>query len=145
MQRQEALSKLSELIGQDLRLLANQYEVTVFKGEKPNKGWAGHVLERHLNLPINSAQAPNFGSWELKVIPLKYIKSGELRIKETMAITMIDAYNVEHTDFQDSHLFTKLRKLIVAARIWESQQEERSVLHIVTTFDLDNPEIYSQI
>jgi DNA mismatch repair protein MutH len=77
MQRQEALSKLSELIGQDLRLLANQYEVTVFKGEKPNKGWAGHVLERHLNLPINSAQAPNFGSWELKVIPLKYIKSGE--------------------------------------------------------------------
>ena len=145
MQRQEALSKLSELIGQDLRLLANQYEVTVFKGEKPNKGWAGHVLERHLNLPINSAQAPNFGSWELKVIPLRYIKSGELRIKETMAITMIDAYNVEHTDFQDSHLFTKLRKLIVAARIWESQQEERSVLHIVTTFDLDNPEIYSQI
>ncbi len=145
MQRQEALSKLSELINQDLRFLANQYEVTVFKGDKPNKGWAWHVLERHLNLPINSAQAPNFGSWELKVVPPKYLKSGKLTIKETMAITMIDAYNVEHTDFQDSHLFTKLRKLIVAARIWESQQEERSVLHIVTTFDLDNPKIYSQI
>ena len=62
-----------------------------------------------------------------------------------MAITMIDAYNVEYTDFQDSHLLSKLRKLIVVARIWESQQEERSVLHTVTTFDLDNPEIYSQI
>ena len=145
MQRQEAVSKLSELIGQDLRVWADQYQVTVFKGGKPNKGWAGHVLERHLKLPINSAQAPNFGSWELKVIPLKYLKNGELRIKETMAITMIDAYNVERTDFEDSHLLAKLRKLIVAARIWASQQEELSELHIVTTFDLDNPEIYSQI
>ena len=72
-------------------------------------------------------------------------KNGELRIKETMAITMIDAYNVERTDFEDSHLLAKLRKLIVAARIWESQQEERSVLHKVTTFDLDNPSIYNQI
>ena len=145
MQRQEAVSKLSELIGQDLRVWADQYQVTVFKGGKPNKGWAGHVLERHLKLPINSAQAPNFGSWELKVIPLKYLKNGELRIKETMAITMIDAYNVERTDFEDSHLLAKLRKLIVAARIWESQQEEQSVLHKVTTFDLDNPSIYNQI
>jgi len=38
-----------------------------------------------------------------------------------------------------------LRKLIVAARIWESKQEEQSVLYTVTAFDLDNPEIYDQI
>ena len=67
MERQEALLKLSELIGKDLRFFANEYEVTVFKEGKPNKGWAGHVLERHLNLPINSSQSPNFGSWELKI------------------------------------------------------------------------------
>ena len=145
MQRQEAVSKLSDLIGQDLRVLADQYQVTVFKEGKPNKGWAGHVLERHLNLPTNSAQAPNFGSWELKVIPLKILRSGRLTIKETMSITMIDAYNVERTNFENSHLLAKLRKLIVAARIWESKQEQQSVLHTVATFDLDNPEIYSQI
>ena len=34
MQRQEAVSKLSELIGQDLRVWADQYQVTVFKGGK---------------------------------------------------------------------------------------------------------------
>ena len=145
MERQEALLKLSELIGKDLRFFADKYEVTVFKEGKPNKGWAGHVLERHLNLPINSSQSPNFGSWELKIIPLKYLQSGKLTIKETMAITMIDPYNVESTDFGDSHLLAKLRKLIVAARIWESAEEKRSILHAVTTFDLDDPEIYNQI
>ena len=56
MERQEALLKLSELIGKDLRLLADKYEVTVFREGRRNKGWAGHVLERHLNLPINSSQ-----------------------------------------------------------------------------------------
>ncbi|MCY3722106.1 MAG: MvaI/BcnI family restriction endonuclease [Candidatus Poribacteria bacterium] len=99
MERKKAVKKLSTIAGQDLRELATDYEVPVFKGSKKNKGWAGHVLERHLDLPINSAQAPNFGSWELKTIPLKRLKNGELRIKETMAVTMIDLYNVERTDF----------------------------------------------
>ena len=145
MERQEALPKLSELIGKDLRIFADRYEVTVFREGRPNKGWAGHVLERHLNLPINSAQAPNFGSWELKIVPLKYLKSGELTVKETMAITMIDPYNVESTDFENSHLLAKLRKLIVAARIWESKEEKQSILYAVKIFDLDNPSIYDQI
>ena len=145
MERQEALLKLSELIGKDLRLLADKYEVTVFREGKRNKGWAGHVLERHLNLPINSSQSPNFGSWELKIVPLKYLQSGKLTIKETMVITMIDPYNVESTDFGNSHLLAKLRKLIVAARIWESTEEKRSILHAVTTFDLDDPAIYDEI
>ncbi len=145
MQRQEAVSKLLELKGQDLRVLAEHYQVTVFKGGRANKGWAGHVLERHLNLPINSAQAPNFGSWELKVIPLRYKKSGELTIKETMAITMIDPFNVINTDFEDSHLLTKLKRLVVAARIWESKEEEQSMLYTVTTFELAAPAVYNQI
>ena len=145
MERPEALSKLSELIGKDLRLLADKYEVTVFREGRRNKGWAGHVLERHLNLPINSSQSPNFGSWELKIVPLKYLKSGKLTVKETMSITMIDPYNVESTDFENSHLLAKLRKLIVAARIWESAEEKRSILHAVKAFDLDNAAIYDQI
>lgn len=145
MERRQAIQKLLTIVGQDLRKLAEEYEVTVFKGKKINKGWAGHVLERHLGLPINSSQSPNFGSWELKIIPLRYLKSGKLTVKETMAVTMIDPYNVERTDFEDSHLLIKLRRMIVAARIWENQEEERSILHCVTTFDLDDPEVYNQI
>ena len=145
MERSEAINKLSEIINQDLRQLADKHDVTVFKNGNKNKGWAGHVLERYLGLPLSSTQAPNFGTWELKLISLKHLKRGGLTIKETMAITMIDPYNVERTDFEDSHLLLKLRKLIVAARIWESQEEERSLLHKVFTFDLDDPEIYNQV
>ena len=145
MERSEAINKLSEIINQDLRQLADKHDVTVFKNGKKNKGWAGHVLERYLGLPLSSTQAPNFGTWELKLISLKHLKRGGLTIKETMAITMIDPYNVERTDFEDSHLLLKLRKLIVAARIWESQEEERSLLHKVFTFDLDDPEFYNQV
>lgn len=121
MERRQAIQMLSTIEGQDLRTLAEKYEVTVFKGKKINKGWAGHVLERHLGLPINSSQSPNFGSWELKIIPLKYLKSGKLTVKETMAVTMIDPYNVERTDFEDSHLLIKLRRMIVAARMKKDQ------------------------
>lgn len=146
MERQEAISKLSEIIGKDLRILANLYDVTVFKeGGGKNKGWVGQVIEKHLGLPINSLQRPNAGSWELKMCSLKYLMNGKLTIKETMAITMIKPDDVLETDFESSHLYAKLRRMVVASRIWESKQEERSILHSVTTFDLDDPEVYNQV
>ncbi len=129
----------------DLRKLAETYDVTVFKGGKKNKGWAGHVIERYLGLPINSSQSPNFGSWELKTISLKRLRSGELTIKETMAITMIDPYYVQRTPFENSHLLAKLEKAVLAARVWENQEETVSVLYAVKSFDLDSPEIYNQV
>lgn len=145
MERQEAIRKIKQITGMDLRQLADKYGVTVFKGDKKNKGWAGHVIEHYLGLPINSSQSPNFGSWELKTISLKYLKSGQLTIKETMAITMIDPYNVKRTAFENSHLLAKMRKIVIPARIWISQKEESSILYAVTAFDIDDPVIYNQI
>lgn len=145
MEREEAVKKIQELIGKDLRKLADDYGITVFREGKKNKGWAGHVIERFLGLPLSSAQAPNFGSWELKMCSLKYLKNGSLTVKETMAITMIDPYNVANTEFENSHLLTKLRKAVIAARIWISQQEESSILHSVVTYDLGNSDVYNQV
>lgn len=125
--------------------MAEGLGVTVWKGEKKNKGWAGHVIERHLGLPINSAQAPNFGSWELKMVPLKMNRLGEMVVKETMAITMIDPVNVLQKPFEESHLLSKLRKAVVCARLFESQKEEHSILIKVATFDLGDKEIYEQV
>ncbi|PKL48537.1 MAG: DNA mismatch repair protein [Planctomycetes bacterium HGW-Planctomycetes-1] len=62
MEREEAVIKIQKLVGQDLRKLADKYEVTVFRNGKKNKGWVGYVIERYLGLPINSSQSPNFGS-----------------------------------------------------------------------------------
>jgi DNA mismatch repair protein MutH len=145
MERQEAVLKLRALEGQDLRPLADRYQVTVWNEGKKNKGWAGHVIERYLGLPINSSQSPNFGSWELKIVPLKLNSSGELQVKETMAITMIDAYNLAHTPFEQSHLLSKLRKTVVCARVFESQEDAKSLLVKVATFDLDDPKTIAQV
>ncbi|MCX8037012.1 MAG: MvaI/BcnI family restriction endonuclease [Candidatus Sumerlaeia bacterium] len=145
MKRDEAITKLKQLEGQDLVPLAKQYGVTIWKGDKINKGWAGHVLERYLGLPINSAQAPNFGSWELKIVPLKKTSSGLIVVKETMAITMIDPVNVLNTPFEKSHLLLKLRKAVVCARLVESQQEPSSILVRIAAFDLNDKQMYEQV
>ena len=110
--------------------------VLLYRNGKVNKGWAGHVFERYLEVPINSAQSPNFGSWELKSIPLRYKRNGELTFKETMAITMIDPVNVCQKEFEDSHLLAKLRKAVVVARIVGDSVDEPSYIHSVVEFDL---------
>jgi len=145
MERDEAVRKLKQLEGQDLRRLAEQHGITVWKGDRKNKGWAGHAIERHLGLPINSSQSPNFGSWELKLVPLKRLKTGAIVVKETMAITMIDPVNVLLKPFEQSHLLAKLRKAVVCARLFESQLEQRTLLVKVATFDLGDKELYNQV
>jgi DNA mismatch repair protein MutH len=136
VERTEAVKLLKKIEGKDLVKLAHEFGITVWKDGKINKGWAGHTLERYLGLPLNSAQAPNFGSWELKIVPLKRLRDGTLAVKETMAITMIDAVNVEDKPFAESHLLAKLRKAVVCARIFESKDERHSILYKVATFDL---------
>lgn len=138
MKRNEAVQKLRTLIGGgNLHDLAAKYGVSVVgPSGKVNKGWAGHVFERHLGLPLNSSRSPNFGSWELKSVPLKYNKDGSLAIKETMAVTMIDPHNVCETDFQDSHLLAKLRKMVIVARIVGNTVEEPTFVHRVEKCNL---------
>ena len=145
MQRAEAIRRLRQIENVDLVPLARKYDVTIWKGDKKNKGWAGHVLERYLGLPISSAQSPNFGSWELKIVPLKRLSDGTLAVKETMAITMIDPFNVRVTPFEESHLLAKLKKAVICARLFESQEERRSVLVRVAAFDLDDLSGYEQV
>lgn len=147
MERVEALERIKLLIGKDMRILADELQITVWTSEgKKNKGWVGHVIERYLGLPINSSQSPNFGSWELKVVSLVPCKRrNALRVKETMQITMIDPYNVRQKPFEESHLLAKMRKAVVVARVYESISEARSLLHSVTEFDLGDSDIYEQV
>lgn len=146
MERLEAIERLTELVGLDLRQLADKYGVTVWlKQGKKNKGWAGHTVERFLGLALNSSRSPNFGSWELKVVSLIPTRTGTLRVKETMAITMLDPVEVVAKEFEQSHLFNKLQKIVVVARVFESKQETRSLLHSVASFELDDPEISEQV
>ncbi len=145
MEREQALEKLLSLKGRDLHELAAELEVKIVGASgKVNKGWAGHTFERFLGLPINSAQSPNFGSWELKVVPLKNLRNGRLVPKETMAITMIDGYQVARTSFEDSHLLSKLKKAVIVARTVGSDVYDPSYVHDVRELDLaPDSEVYS--
>ncbi len=145
MERHIALERLQELVGEDLHKVAIEHKVSV-EGEsgKINKGWAGQTFERYLGLSLNSSRAPNFGSWELKSVSIKIKKNGDFAFKETMAITMIDAYHVEITPFQNSHLLKKLTKAIIVARIVGDDVHAPTSVHSVTTIDLEG-EIYDQV
>jgi DNA mismatch repair protein MutH len=145
LSRAEALRRIRLLTGKDLRPLAEQYRVTVWKNGRKNKGWAGQVIEQYLGLPQNSLQAPDFGSWELKVVPLVRAANGTLRVKESMAITMIEPAEVVASKFEDSHLYDKLRSMNVVARIFENAEDTSSVLHSAAEFDLDDPAIRTQV
>ena len=144
MERHEAVDRLMDLKGKDLHQIAHYHGVTVTRDGRINKGWAGHTIERYLGLPLNSSQSPNFGSWELKVIPLKYLKSGKVVIKETMAITMIDPVNIVEKDFENSHLYAKLKKAVCVARIVGETAHDPSYVVDVVTIDLKD-ETYSTV
>ena len=145
LDRRDGLARIKLLTGRDLRPMAEGYGISVWKNGHKNKGWAGQVIERYLGLPQNSLQAPDFGTWELKVVPLRMMPDGSLRVKESMAITMLEPAEVLASKFADSHLYDKLRSMIVVARIFESVADASSILHSAAEFDLDNPAIYKQV
>ncbi|HEX8633372.1 MAG TPA: MvaI/BcnI family restriction endonuclease [Pyrinomonadaceae bacterium] len=143
--RDEAVRRINLLAGRDLRALADELGVTVWKAGRKNKGWAGHTLERYLGLAPNSRQAPDFGEWDLKLVSLRRAPEGALRVKETMAITMLEPTEVVSNRFEDSHLYDKLRRLVVVSRIFETEEDARSVLHAAATFDLDDPAVFHAV
>lgn len=148
MERTKAITILQSYTGKNLYELAKEYGITIAAcNGKINKGWAGHVCERILGLPINLAQSPNFGSWELKSIPLKWsTKNNRWIPKETMAITMIDPVYVSKTPFENSHLKAKLEKAVIVARTVGINYSEPSFIYKVFSFDLnENKNIYDVV
>jgi len=143
--RFEATKKLQKLIGQDLRRIADELGVTVFKNGKLNKGWAGLTLERALGIGNNAIQASNGAFWELKLVPLVKRKDGTWKVKETMAITMINPEDVMNTPFKESHLFNKMRKMIICGRERVDDEESTSHLLYVNSFDLLSTNFWKQI
>ncbi len=145
LNRHEAVRRINLLAGKDLHAMADDYKIPVWKNGRENKGWAGLVIERYLGLPQNSRQAPDFGDWELKVVPLRKDAEGNLRVKESMAITMLEPAEVLANKFEDSHLYDKLRSMVVVSRVWESKEEQHSMLHAAAEFDLDDPKVHDQV
>ena len=58
---------------------------------------------------------------------------------------MLDSVEVLAKEFEESHLFSKLRKQVVVSRIFQDVHETSAILHAAAEFDLDNPHILAQV
>ncbi|MEE2644089.1 MAG: MutH/Sau3AI family endonuclease [Myxococcota bacterium] len=147
---EEARLLLDPLLGQDLRPYGEHFGFFV-KDEtqatdmlRPKtKGWAGLTVERLLGRGADNSQEPDFGDWELKVIPLLLNAAQELVVKSEMAITMLQPAQLTKVAFEESHLWHKLRRLLVVARLYESAHEPRSLVCAIAAIDLlrDEPSL----
>jgi DNA mismatch repair protein MutH len=143
LDRDEAQVKLEELRGKNLRPIAEEYGVTIFKPNGGfNKGWVGHTIEQHLGLPQNSLRHGDFydqdGPWELKTVPVKQV-GGVWVPKETLAITMISPGEAL-PDFHNSHLYRKIRRMLIVGRTFLNREEDTVEVAFVSKFDADAPE-----
>ena len=132
--RATAINNLKKYIGKDLMKLSVDFGITTFETGKQNKGWKGQTLERLAGLSNDNSQAPNGLGFELKSVAFKKV-SGELKPKETMAITMINPEELKVTPFFKSHCWEKLKSLVFCAVIWHGQNAKHAELLNVTSLD----------
>ena len=72
-----------------------------------NKGGAGHLLEKLLEIP-HSSKCLDMVDGELKVFPL--LPNGN--VKESVAITMVDKELLKTTPFEESRVYKKLENTL---------------------------------
>src|SRR3990167_4617781 len=143
--RANAIKNLKKYIGQDLRKLAQRYNITSFETGKQNKGWKGQVLERLAGLENNVSKAPNGLTYELKSVSFHEI-GNKLVPKETMAITMINPAELKAHDFFESHCWAKLKTIVFCAVMWHGQNSEKAELLKVTSLDFaEDDELIKEI
>ncbi len=136
LDRHAGLARLNKLAGSDLRRLADSYGITVSGKRGRNKGWAGQTVERYLGRSPNSDRRADFGTWELKVVPVRLDGKGVAKPKESMAIAMFTPDELETESFEESHLLAKLGRLVVVARTYENTDESESWVVGAVPFDL---------
>lgn len=99
-----------------LKAVAEGQNYNVQHENKKRKGGLGELIEeRYFHYEANSDQRPDFAEAgvELKVTPYKKNKNGTLSAKERLIITMIDYYSVIDEAFEDSHLWSKARLILL--------------------------------
>ncbi len=143
--RTTAINNLKKYIGQDLFELAPKLGIQPFKNGKQNKGWKGLVLERLAGLETNVSKAPNGLSYELKSVAFYYVNK-KLVPKETMAITMINPSELKKQKFFKSHVWAKLKSIILCTVMWHGKNSKRAELLKIASLDFaKDDEIINEI
>jgi hypothetical protein len=93
--------------------VAGLIETGTLRCEKTrNKGAVGLLCEKLTGIPTSSAHIDCVDG-EVKVFPLKALKTGTLTPKETIAVTMLNTSHLrDQADFASSDCGTKLRRVL---------------------------------
>lgn len=101
------------LIGNSLHSLLGD---EVISKKRKGKGGLGQMVEElFFNYDINSNRDADFAEAhvELKCTPLLKYKDDSYRIKERLVCTIIDYFEIVNTSFEDSHLISKCRLMLL--------------------------------
>lgn len=112
-----------------------------FYGNKARKGGLGNLLEElYFGYKANSDQEADFAEAgvELKATPYEYTKKGKLRAGERLVITMIGYDAPFEQDFYKSHLWNKIR-LILLVYYWRNKQLKNNLLYKIGYVKLFRP------
>ena len=105
---------IAEIYEKVMKIAGNVYSSPVTK----NKGGVGHFLEDMLGIP-HTSNCLDCSDGELKTVPMKRLKSGEIVPKETIAVTMLSREDLRHNDFESSKCFKKMSRMLVAPYLRE--------------------------
>lgn len=143
--RFQVIQKLrEELSGVDVARLAQVHKVTISLDGKINKGWVGQTLDRvSNNLKLNN-QAPDGIDFELKSVSV--VKRGEdWYPKETIAITMFNPASILAEEFDNSHLWQKLQRLILVGHSYPNGQRDSAQVRFIAPVDVSDKHLVEEI
>lgn len=112
-----------------------------FYGNANRKGGLGNLLEElYFGYKANSNQRADFdeAGVELKATPYEYTKKGNLRAGERLVITMISYDSPFEVDFYKSHLWSKIR-LILLVYYWRNKELKNNLMFKIGYVQLFTP------
>lgn len=95
---------------------------------KKRKGGLGELIEeRHFHYQANNDARPDFdkAGVELKVTPYKINKNGSVIAKERLILTMIDYFAVVNEKFEESHMWSKSRLILLIYYLYQQEIKNR--------------------
>ncbi len=113
-----------------------------------NKGLMGQIVERDFfGYELNNKSLPDFEEIgvELKVSPLKKMKSKKLTPKERIKITIVNHEDIlNHEDIKESKTWSKLRKLLIIWYINETDWLENK-FDSFNIFNLEESDFFEEL
>lgn len=134
--KEDLLAFSKSIIGKKISFYDFDNELNTNK----NKGVIGQIIEKHFfEKKLDSSKEAdlkllNGDKVELKVTPVKQNKDESYVAKERLVLSIIDYMNIQHSDFLDSELYTKIEHTLLICYLWNNYDKIGDYKFINTYF-----------